>query len=50
MDRYARFQRRSRRAALCGVLAALSLVILSLGSLIPLATFARLYQRRRRAK
>lgn len=40
MDRHVRFQRRSRRAALCGVLTALSLVILSLGSLIPLATFA----------
>ena len=34
------FRRRSRRAALCGLLAALALVLLSLGSVIPLATFA----------
>ena len=34
------FQRQSRQTALCGLLAALSVVILSLGSLIPLATFA----------
>lgn len=33
-------QRQSRQAALCGLLAALSVVILSLGSMIPLATFA----------
>ena len=30
----------SRRAALCGMMAALSVVVLSLGGLIPLATFA----------
>lgn len=35
-----RFQRQSRRTALCGLLAALSVVILSLGSVIPLSTFA----------
>ena len=34
------FQRKSRQTALCGLLAALSVVILSLGSIIPLATFA----------
>lgn len=33
-------QHQSRQAALCGLLAALSVVILSLGSMIPLATFA----------
>ena len=40
MGAYSQFRRRSRRLALCGMLAALALVILSLGSLIPLATFA----------
>ena len=40
MRTHDQFQRQSRRTALCGLLAALSVVILSLGSLIPLATFA----------
>lgn len=34
------FQRQSRQAALCGLMAALSVVILSLGSILPFATFA----------
>ena len=40
MGEYSRIQRQSRRIALCGLLAALSVAILSLGSLIPFATFA----------
>ena len=40
MIEYQNFQRRSRRLALCGLMAALSTVLLSLGSFIPLATFA----------
>ena len=40
MNKYDEFQRQSRRTALCGLLAALSVVILTLGSVIPLATFA----------
>ena len=32
--------RQSRRMALCGLLTALTVVVLSLGSLVPLATFA----------
>lgn len=40
MREYNHLQRQSRRMALCGLLAALSAVILSAGSLIPLATFA----------
>lgn len=40
MGTHDQFQQQSRRAALCGLLAALSVVILSLGSFIPLATFA----------
>ncbi len=34
-----RFRRESRRMALCGMTAAVSALILSLGSLVPLATF-----------
>lgn len=40
MNTHDQFQRQSRRLALCGLLAALSVVLLSLGSIIPLATFA----------
>lgn len=37
---YHRQKRQSRRMALCGLLTALSAVLLCLGSLVPLATFA----------
>lgn len=40
MGTHDQFRQQSRRAALCGLLAALSVVILSLGSFVPLATFA----------
>lgn len=40
MGEYGRIRRQNRRVALCGLLAALSVAILSLGSLVPLATFA----------
>lgn len=40
MSTHNQFQRQSRRTALCGLLAALSVVILLLGGIIPLATFA----------
>ena len=40
MERYDQAHRQSRKAALCGVMAALSVVILCLGGMIPLATFA----------
>ena len=40
MERYNDFRRQSRKAALCGMMAALSVAILCLGSLVPLATFA----------
>lgn len=40
MDPRYQMRRHSRRAALCGLLTALAVVLLSLGSLIPLATFA----------
>lgn len=40
MDARRQTRRHSRRVALCGLLAALAVVLLSLGSLIPLATFA----------
>lgn len=40
MSQYGRFRQQSRKAALSGVLTALATVILSAGSLIPLATFA----------
>ena len=40
MNTHSKFQQQSRRAALCGLLAALSVAILSLGGLIPFATFA----------
>lgn len=40
MNTRSAFQQKSRRTALCGLLAALSVVLLSLGSLLPLATFA----------
>lgn len=39
MTNHQRFRRESRRAALCGMMAALSVLILSLGSFIPLMTF-----------
>lgn len=39
MGKHGQFQRQSRKMALCGVMAALSVVILTLGSLIPFATF-----------
>lgn len=40
MGAYRHFQRQSRRAALCGVLAALGTVLLSLGGLVPFAAVA----------
>lgn len=40
MDKHNQFQRQSRKAALCGMMTALSVVILTWGSLIPFATFA----------
>ena len=40
MERHDQARRQSRKAALCGMAAALSVVILCLGGLIPLATFA----------
>ena len=40
MARHEQTHRQSRKIALCGMMTALSVVILSLGSLIPLATFA----------
>ena len=40
MDFYHQIRRRSRRTALCGVLAALGVVLLSLGGWIPLAAIA----------
>lgn len=39
MGQHSNFQRQSRRMALCGMMAALSVVILCLGGMIPLATF-----------
>ena len=40
MERHDQAHRQSRKAALCGLMAALSVVILCLGGMIPLATFA----------
>lgn len=40
MERHDQARRQSRKAALCGMMAALSVVILCLGGMIPLATFA----------
>lgn len=40
MKRHDQARRQSRKAALCGMMAALSVVILCLGGMIPLATFA----------
>ncbi len=40
MSTHSQLQQQSRRVALCGLLAALSVVLLSLGSFIPLATIA----------
>ena len=40
MERHDQAHRQSRKAALCGMMAALSVVILCLGGMIPLATFA----------
>lgn len=40
MASHSNFQRQSRKMALCGLMTALSAVILSAGSVIPLATFA----------
>lgn len=40
MEQHSRAQSQSRKAALCGVMAALSVVFLCLGGLVPLATFA----------
>ena len=40
MERHDQTHRQSRKAALCGMMAALSVVILCLGGMIPLATFA----------
>lgn len=40
MERHDQARRQSRKTALCGMMAALSVVILCLGGLIPLATFA----------
>lgn len=39
MGKHSQFQRQSRKMALCGMMAALSAVILTLGGLIPFATF-----------
>lgn len=39
MGKHSQFQRQSRKMALCGMMAALSAVILTFGSLIPFATF-----------
>ena len=40
MEQRSNFQHQSRKMALCGMMAALSVVILCLGGMIPLATFA----------
>ncbi len=40
MGQHDRFHRQSHKTALCGLMAALSVVILTWGSLIPFATFA----------
>ena len=40
MEQHSQSHRQSRKTALCGMMAALSVVILCLGGLIPLATFA----------
>lgn len=40
MPNHNQFRSQSRKAALCGILAALSVVILTMGGLIPFATFA----------
>ena len=40
MEQHDRTHRQSRKASLCGMMAALSVVILCLGGMIPLATFA----------
>ena len=40
MEQRSDFQRQSKKMALCGMMAALSVVILCLGGMIPLATFA----------
>lgn len=40
MEQRNHFHRQSRRIALCGMMAALSVVILCLGGMIPMATFA----------
>lgn len=40
MEKRNSFQRQSRKAALCGMMTALSVVILTWGSLIPFSTFA----------
>lgn len=40
MRKQEQFRRKSRQMALCGLLAALSVALLSFGSFIPLATFA----------
>lgn len=39
MENHSQFQRQSRKLALCGLMAALSTVILTWGSLIPFSTF-----------
>ena len=40
MEQRSNFQHQSRKMALCGMMTALSVVILCLGGMIPLATFA----------
>lgn len=40
MGKYGRSRRQSRRAALCGLMAALAVVILCLGGMVPLASVA----------
>ena len=40
MGKHGQFRRQSRKAALCGMMAALSAVILTWGSLLPFSTFA----------
>lgn len=40
MNEYRHYRRQSRRLALCGLMTALSVTLLALGSFVPLATFA----------
>ena len=40
MSEYRHYRRQSRRLALCGLMTALSVTLLAMGSFVPLATFA----------